>query len=143
MARITGHIVIERPVEEVFDFVSDERNEPQYNPTMLSVEKVSGGPIGSGTQFRAQMKSGRRTVPMLLEFTSFERPSRLGSHSSFSGATIDGELTFEPHGGATLMRWTWDVAPAGAMRLLAPVIGWMGRRQEQRIWSELKRRLEQ
>ena len=29
MARITGEIVIERPPTEVFDFVSDERNEPR------------------------------------------------------------------------------------------------------------------
>jgi uncharacterized membrane protein len=30
--RVTGEIVIERPIDEVFDFVADERNEPQYNP---------------------------------------------------------------------------------------------------------------
>ena len=142
MARITGQIVIERTAQEVFDFVSDERNEPQYNPQMLSVEKLSRGPIGSGTQFRAQMKSGRRTVPVLVEFTAFERPGRLGSHSSFSGVTIDGELTFKPRDGGTLLRWTWDVAPTGLMRLLAPIVTYMGRRQEQRIWSELKRCLE-
>jgi hypothetical protein len=32
MARIEGELVIERPVEEVFDFVPGERNEPRYNP---------------------------------------------------------------------------------------------------------------
>jgi hypothetical protein len=37
MARIGGELVINRPVEEVFDFVADERNEPRYN-------RVSGGP---------------------------------------------------------------------------------------------------
>ena len=31
MTLITGEIVIERRVEEVFDFVSDECNEPRYN----------------------------------------------------------------------------------------------------------------
>jgi hypothetical protein len=30
---------IERPVEEVFDFVTDARNEPRYNPRILNVEK--------------------------------------------------------------------------------------------------------
>ena len=96
MARINGEIVIDRPLEVVFDFVSDERNEPRYNPQMLSVEKLSPGPIGSGTQFRAQMKSGSRTLPLLLELTTFERPVRLGSHSTFSGVTIDGELRAYP-----------------------------------------------
>ncbi len=142
MARITGELVIDRPAEEVFDFVCDERNEPAYNPQMLSVEKVSDGPIGSGTRFRAVMKSGRRTLPMDLELTTYARPARLGSHSSFAGVAVDGELAFEPQGEATLLHWTWDVAPGGALRLFSPLVAWMGRRQERRIWAELKRVLE-
>ncbi|HEY3447959.1 MAG TPA: SRPBCC family protein [Myxococcales bacterium] len=140
MARIHGEITIARKVEEVFDFVSDECNEPRYNPQMLSVEKLSPGPIGSGTQFRVQMKSG---PPMLLEFTTFERPLRLGSHTSFSKVTIDGELTFEGRGDSTLMYWDWTITPSGALKILTPFIVWMGRRQETRIWSDLKRCLEE
>ena len=143
MARINGEIVIDRPREVVFDFVSDECNEPRYNPQMLSVEKLSPGPAGSGTQYRAQMKSGSRTLPLLLEFTTFERPVRLGSHSVFSGVTIDGELTFEAVGDSTLMRWVWNMTPSGALKLLTPLVVWMGRRQEARIWSDLKRCLEE
>ena len=35
LPRIAGEILIDRPVAEVFDAVSDERNEPRYNPDML------------------------------------------------------------------------------------------------------------
>lgn len=140
MALIHGEITIDRPAEQVFDFVSDERNEPRYNPQMLSVEKLSPGPIGPGTQFRIQMKSG---PPMLLEFTTFERPVRLGSHTSSSGVAIDGELTFQANGDATLMVWDWNITPSGAAKILTPLIVWMGRRQEARIWSDLKRCLEE
>jgi len=45
MIHIEGEIVINRPVEEVFDVVSDERNEPRYNPRLLWVEKISSGPV--------------------------------------------------------------------------------------------------
>ncbi len=38
MLRIAGEIVIDRPVDEVFDFVADERNEPDDNPRMLRAE---------------------------------------------------------------------------------------------------------
>ena len=57
MARIAGEMVINRPVDEVFDFVADERNEPRYNPTHRRVEKLSPGPIGRGTRFRAEAAS--------------------------------------------------------------------------------------
>ena len=46
MARIEGEIAINRPVDEVFDFVADERYEPRYNPRMARVEKLSPGQIG-------------------------------------------------------------------------------------------------
>lgn len=46
MARVQGEIVIERPVEVVFDCVADQRNEPTYNPRMLRSEKLTDGPGG-------------------------------------------------------------------------------------------------
>ena len=54
---IEGEIVIGRLVEEVFDVVADERNEPRYNPRLLWVEKISSGPIGRGTRFWAATKT--------------------------------------------------------------------------------------
>jgi hypothetical protein len=56
VARIEGDIFISRSVEEVFDFVADERNEPLYNPRMVRAEQISSGPIGAGTRFHAELK---------------------------------------------------------------------------------------
>lgn len=41
------------------------------------------------------------------------------------------------------MRWAWQVETRGAMRLAAPLVGWMGRRQERTVWSGLKHLLEE
>ena len=51
MAHIEGEIIIQRPVEEVFDFVADERDAPRYNRRMVRAEKVSPGAIGLGARF--------------------------------------------------------------------------------------------
>jgi hypothetical protein len=142
MAQIEGEIVIERGVEDVFDFVANQCNEPLYNTEMVSSERLTGGEIGLGSQFKAVMRAGKREFPLVIEFTAFDRPRRLGSHSSGAGMTTDGELTFEAVGASTLMRWSWDVRPTGAMRLLSPLVTWMGGRQETRIWTSLKQRLE-
>jgi len=48
----------------------------------------------------------------------------------------------EPAAAGTRMRWSGQVRPKGAFRLLGPVITWMGIRQEQRIWTSLKEHLE-
>ena len=39
MVRIDGEIVIDLPVEVVFDYVADQSNEPQYNPQMVRAER--------------------------------------------------------------------------------------------------------
>jgi Polyketide cyclase / dehydrase and lipid transport len=77
MARIEGDLVINRPVEEAFDFVADERNEPCYNPRIRRAEQLSPGPIGRGTRFGAEARTRSRTVPMVIEITAYERPRRL------------------------------------------------------------------
>ena len=141
-ASIKGEIVIGRPLNQVFDFVADERNEPKYNPRMASVEKLTHGAIGKGTRFRATMKSRRRPLDMLLEITEYERPTRLGSTTNMSSADIHGALTFEPSIGGTRMRWSWDVKPKGALQAITPIIGLLGKRQEAVIWAGLKQYLE-
>jgi carbon monoxide dehydrogenase subunit G len=142
MVRIEGEILINRPTEEVFDFVADERNEPHYNPHMRHAERISDGPIGLGTRFRAEIVSMGRTVEMIIEFTGYDRPRRLASSTHMSSMDTHGGLTFDPVPEGTRMRWTWDVEPRGILRLMRPLVAWMGRRQEQRIWTSLKHLLE-
>jgi hypothetical protein len=143
MANVSGEILINRPVEQVFDFVADQRNEPIYNPRMLRSEKITDGPIGVGTRFRATALSARRPVEMFIEFTEYQRARRFGSRTTMSAVDINGGLTFEPVAGATRMSWSWEVRPRGwPLRLLGPVVARLGRRQEQRIWTGLKNQLE-
>ncbi len=62
--------------------------------------------------------------------------------TTMAQAEISYTLTFEPVGTGTRMAWSGRVWPKGAYRLLGPLITWMGRRQERRIWASLKHRLE-
>lgn len=142
MARIHGEIVIARPVEEVFDFVADERNEPKYNPQMTRVDKTTAGPIGVGSRFEAETRTRGAATTMTIQFTEFERPRRLASLTRLSPMDIAGLVTFQPTAEGTLLRWDWDLRPRGFMKLLSPLVARMGRRQEETNWANLKRYLE-
>jgi uncharacterized protein YndB with AHSA1/START domain len=142
LVHIEGEIVIGRPVEEVFDFVADQQNEPRYNTQMRGSEKITEGPIGVGTRYRAEVVTGRQVVPMVIEVTEFERPRMLASTTRMSSMDIRYALTFAPVSQGTRMRWVGDVEPKGWLRLLTPWVGWVGRRQELRIWTSLKDLLE-
>jgi hypothetical protein len=142
MARVDGEIVIDRPVDVVFDYVADQSNEPRYNPQMVRAEKVTAGPVGSGTKFRSAVASRGRTAEMLIEITGYDRPRRLASATTMQQADIRYTLTFEPVGSGMRMRWSGQVRPKGTFKLLGLLIAWMGRHQEQRIWTSLKEHLE-
>ena len=142
VAHIQGEVLIRRPVEEVFDFVADERNEPTYNANMLLAEKVTEGPIGVGTRFRATIRSGGRPVGMQIEYTAFDRPRLLASTIRMAAADFSGSLTFMPTSAGTRLRWSWEAQPKGRMRLLAPVFAPIGARQERRMWTALRDHLE-
>ncbi len=78
MARIEGGIVIGRPVDMVFDYITDQGNEPQCNPRMVRVEKITAGPVGNGTQFCSPVASMGRTAEVLSEpHPASRRPSTL------------------------------------------------------------------
>jgi hypothetical protein len=70
---IAGEIVINRPIDVVFDFVADERNEPRYNPRLRRVEQTTPGPIGRGTRFRAE------TTATMGRSHALPRAARIGS----------------------------------------------------------------
>lgn len=142
MAKIEGEITIGRPVEVVFDYVADQTNEPQYNPNMARAEKDTAGSIGKGTRFRSAVRSAGRTTEMLMEVTGYDRPRLLASTTTMKQVDIEYTLEFNPGAEGTRMRWSGGVRTKGRLRLLGPLVTWMGTRQEQRIWSSLKSHLE-
>jgi hypothetical protein len=108
---------------------------------MVRAEKITPGPVGKGTRFRSAVVSMGRTAEMLIECTGHDRPRLLESATAMQQADISYTLRFEPAAEGTRMRWSGQVRPKGAFRLLGPVITWLGIRQEQRIWAALKKHL--
>jgi hypothetical protein len=129
VAHVEGEVTIRRPVEEVFDFVADERNEPRFNRRMRRAELVSEGPIGLGTCFVAEMSKKGRPFEMLIEFTDYDRPRRIGSVTHMSWMDTSGAVSFDTVPEGTRMCWSWDLQPKGVLKLLTPILAEIGRRQ--------------
>jgi hypothetical protein len=142
MTYVRGHIDIASPLETVFDVVADQTNEPAYNPAMVRSQMMTPGPVGEGSRFHAVARAAGREVPMTVELVDFGRPHHLGVLTAVDGTIIDGTMDFVPCPGGTRMSWDWDVRTSGGLKLLSPLVALMGRRQERRIWTALKDRLE-
>jgi hypothetical protein len=79
---------------------------------------------------------------MVIELTDYTRPTRLGNTTTMSTVEVRGALTFRRDPAGTRMTWSWDLKPKGILKLLTPVFGRMGRRQEKEIWTGRRRYLE-
>jgi Polyketide cyclase / dehydrase and lipid transport len=53
MVKITDSTIIDRPVEEVWSFVSDPGNDPKWYQGTMEVRQISERPIAVGTTFEA------------------------------------------------------------------------------------------
>ena len=51
MAMYETTLIVPRPIEDTFAFVSDFRNAARWDPRTYSVSKTTDGPIGTGTRF--------------------------------------------------------------------------------------------
>jgi hypothetical protein len=144
MPRVEREIVINRPLEEVFDFVADGRTEPQYNAHMVRAEQTPDGPVTRGTRYRTEMRTMGRSMEMAYEVTDHERPRRRGTRLTRPLPVMDLEATeaYDPVPGGTRVRWSWEVRPRGVFRLVPALLTRTLGRDLDAVFGNLKRVLE-
>ena len=129
---------IERPREQVFDFVADLHNEPQFNPDASNIRKETPGPIGLGTVFSEDY---RRVGRYETTIDRYERPSELGFDARNPRVDARVRFSFAAAGdGATDVSCTVELHMKGAMRVVEQLTAPMIRRQIEQTRGPLLRR---
>ena len=134
-----GGTIISRPVEDVFDYVSDPRNEPTWLPGASAVEKTSDGPIGLGSTFVGHYSRAGRVE---LELVEFERPRRVTFRARSKIVAFDDVVELADIAGETHLQAQMTAHPRGVMRLVAPLMARTMRSQFAANWDHLRRALE-
>ena len=118
--RVSVHIA--RPVNEVFAFVADARNLPEWDESVDSEELTSPEPIGVGSRVRTTMRSMGRTCGHTWEVVRHDPPvaQTLESTSGPFPTTLEYEL--EDRKGETPVGFSVTGRPAGLLRLFEPMI---------------------
>lgn len=126
MPIIRNSVVIRCTPEEAFDYLSDHRAELEWNPKCTVMEKLTDGPVGLGTRYRARWKGSPQVE---METVAYDRPRMWTMHN---GGPI--EVTFtcrlEPVPGGTRLHAEFEPRPHGWFRLLFPVFLLAIRREE-------------
>jgi hypothetical protein len=121
------NIRIERPAEDVFDFVADLRNEPQFNPDASSVVQMTPGVPALGTVFEEDLK---RIGHYVTTIDAYDRPTDLGFDARNPRTDARVRFQFAAHGeSATDVSCTVELTMKGPMRLVEPLMAPMIRKQ--------------
>jgi uncharacterized protein YndB with AHSA1/START domain len=131
--------VIHRPPEEVFEFCSDLRSELQWNPKVKYVEKLTDGPVGVGTRYRAQWAN---SGPTTVEVVQFDRPHTWETNAKARGMAIRFQGTVTDAGPGARYTADLELHPKGLARLLAPLALLAMRRQDQQNMQRIRKALE-
>ncbi|GHH17854.1 SRPBCC family protein [Streptomyces lanatus] len=70
-------VEVDRPVEAVFDYLADGRNDPQFSPRVLGIERVPDAPTAVGTVFRSTVKDAGMKTGREFRITDLQAPSKL------------------------------------------------------------------
>ncbi|MEU9574766.1 SRPBCC family protein [Streptomyces massasporeus] len=89
---------IDRPVEEVFEYLADGRNDPQFSPRVLRIERFPETPTAVGTVFRSTVKDAGVKTAREFRVTELEAPARIRwtEVSKNSVAVAEGGYDLEP-----------------------------------------------
>jgi hypothetical protein len=129
-------IVINRPVEEVFDVATCLRRCVVWRSALLRSAKVSEGPVGVGTTFEQEVRVLGMTRANQAVVTAYE-PPRLFVYRHLKGlAAYEARFIFEPENGGTRFTVALEGEPLPAWMKIIPqglVVRWI----EDTISSEM------
>ena len=142
MVKVELEVIINRPIEEVFSFMSNVENDSQWSTGAVETKLTSEGPIGKGSTFEeATMFLGRK-IEMTGEYTEYI-PNKKFVCKSISGPfPAEGSYTFEEVDGGTKVTATIEVEPRGFFKIAEPLLIRMFKRQSEAELANLKDLLE-
>ena len=127
--------VIERPPADVFAAIIDLGSFPRWNPTTKSARKISSGPTGEGTRFELAIAGFGTTVQELVGFEPDRRVTLVPHIRALSGGHT---FVLTPEDGGTRVDHELEMTPHGGMRLLAPLLAMVGRRNLAKTAAALR-----
>jgi hypothetical protein len=75
--QFSGSVVIDRPIQDAFDYLAAGTNDPKFSPRVLEIRNETGGPPGAGTIFVSKVKDAGMTTERRFELTGFQSPTTI------------------------------------------------------------------
>ena len=142
MTKVEQSMVINQPIEKVFAYVTDPRNNPKWQPGILDSRVTPDEPTHLGTQITDVRSLLGRKIEVTSEVTEFE-PNKLIRLKSTSGPIpFRGYITFEPVSGGTKVNFLAEAEPTGFFKLAEGMFAGNLKKELEASFNKLKELLE-
>src|SRR6266849_562916 len=101
--QFTNSVVIDRPVSEVFAFISNFENMRKWNYFVVDATNESAAGLGIGTTYRQRRKSDEQRYTV----TEFEPDLRVAVRTLSPAPDLKMRFTFELYGRGTRLTDEW------------------------------------
>jgi uncharacterized protein YndB with AHSA1/START domain len=117
MIQISNTIEIVRPVKQVFDFVAEVENNPQWMP-VKQVRKLTAGNVGKGSKFNQQFTLMVSTYDLEGVITAFEPNKKISFTYTSPVFVWRGDYLFEPTAHGTRLSARGHIQLSGPLTLM-------------------------
>jgi uncharacterized membrane protein len=115
MSQIETVVQIRRPVEQVFEYLSDLRNMTGWAQGIVEAERMTPEAAGPGAVYQiVGLLAGRRLVTV-TKITQYEPGRMYSSVTTMGPLVVDDRWEFTPIGDSTQVRQVTDMYAAGLM----------------------------
>ena len=145
--KASATVVLQKPVQEVWAFVSDLKNMEKWVVGVSDVQIPSKEPVKAGTEFASRYTYGRKTHQVTYEVTEFSPPYHMSMKSTSGPFPFEGTIELEEVDGSTKLVNTIDAGSDGTgttiiFALFGPLLRIMMSRQLKKELLALKSSLE-
>jgi carbon monoxide dehydrogenase subunit G len=135
-------IDIDRPVPEVFAFISQPENFPRWQSSLLEIRRPGEGPLRVGAEVTEVRLFLGRKMETTWTCTEHEDCTRSSIEDDEGAVPFRGTFELEPKGQGTRFRWTVETAGPRGIRVPGAIVGAAVRRELAANCERLKQLLE-
>lgn len=127
--------------EALFDYMADFASAAEWDPSVVSAERLDSGGAKLGSRFRIVVKLLGSESPFDYEVIEYVRPNRVVVRAETDAVSSLDEMTIEPRGEGSALTYDAQLELKGPRKLLAPVMAVLFRRLGDNAKAGLEREL--
>lgn len=138
--KVKHSIIIDRPIDEVFAFVTNLHKETRWQPEIKLV--TLDGPLQAGSTFHEVRVTFGRAYDWHFRITEFDPPHRITIDTISGTARYRGSRIFEVVEGGTKVTEIGELDMPRFLRVLNPLFSRLSRRPLRLAYGRLKQMVE-